>query len=119
MNMVSSKFPTSALIDGKWVTSTKTFPVLNPATGETIANVPDMGADETRQAIDAAERAFPGWAAKTAKERANIVKKWFELLTSETESLAQLLTAEQGKPLAESRGEIAYGASFVEWFAEE
>ncbi len=119
MNMVLSKFPTSALIDGNWVTSPRTFPVLNPATGETIANVPDLGADETRQAIDAAERAFPGWAAKTAKERANIVKKWFELLTSETESLAQLLTAEQGKPLAEARGEIAYGASFVEWFAEE
>ena len=119
MNMVLSKFPTSALIDGQWVTSKKTFPVLNPATGETIANVPDLGADETRQAIDAAARAFPGWAAKTAKERANIVKKWFELLTSETESLAQLLTAEQGKPLAEARGEIAYGASFVEWFAEE
>ena len=119
MNMVLSKFPSSALIDGNWVTSKKTFPVLNPATGETIANVPDLGADETRQAIDAAARAFPGWAAKTAKERANIVKKWFDLLTSETESLAQLLTAEQGKPLAEARGEIAYGASFVEWFAEE
>ncbi len=119
MNMVLSKYPAAALIDGKWITSTKTFPVLNPATGETIANVPDLGALETRQAIDAAERAFPGWAAKTAKERANIVKKWFELLTSETESLAQLLTAEQGKPLAEARGEIAYGASFVEWFAEE
>ncbi len=119
MNMVLSKFPTSALIDGKWVTSPKTFAVLNPATGETIANVPDLGAEETRQAIDAAERAFPAWAAKTAKERANIVRKWFDLLTSETESLAQLLTAEQGKPLAEARGEIAYGASFVEWFAEE
>lgn len=119
MNMVLSKFPTSALIDGKWVTSPKTFAVLNPATGETIANVPDLGAVETRQAIDAAERAFPAWAAKTAKERSNIVRKWFDLLTSETESLAQLLTAEQGKPLAEARGEIAYGASFVEWFAEE
>ncbi len=119
MNMVLSKYPAAALIDGKWVTSVNTFAVLNPATGETIANVPDLGAEETRHAIDAAERAFPAWAAKTAKERANIVKKWFDLLTSETESLAQILTAEQGKPLAEARGEIAYGASFVEWFAEE
>lgn len=119
MNMALSKFPSAALIDGKWVTSAKTFPVFNPATGETIANVPDMGAEETRQAIDAAERAFPLWAAKTAKERSIIIKKWYDLLTAETEALAQILTAEQGKPLAESRGEVAYGSWFVEWFAEE
>jgi succinate-semialdehyde dehydrogenase/glutarate-semialdehyde dehydrogenase len=119
MNMISKKFPAAALIDGEWITSAKTFPVTDPATGAEIATVPDLGAKEAREAIDAASRALPAWSAKTAKERATILKRWFDLVTAETESLAQLMTTEQGKPLAESRGEVAYGASFIEWFAEE
>jgi succinate-semialdehyde dehydrogenase/glutarate-semialdehyde dehydrogenase len=95
------------------------LPVNNPATGAVLGNVPKMGADEARRAIDAAERAWPAWRAKTAKERAVILRKWFDLMMANQEDLAQILTAEQGKPLAEARGEIAYGASFIEWFAEE
>jgi succinate-semialdehyde dehydrogenase/glutarate-semialdehyde dehydrogenase len=119
MNMISKKFPAAALIDGKWVTSDKTFPVTDPANGAEVATVPDLGAKEAKEAIDAASRALPAWSAKTAKERAAILKRWFDLVTAETENLAQLMTTEQGKPLAESRGEVAYGASFIEWFAEE
>lgn len=119
MNVSPPKYPTSALIDGRWVTSANTFAVLDPATGEEIARVPDLGAAETAAAIDAAEKAFPAWSKKTAKERAQILKRWFDLVIADTEALAQLMTAEQGKPLAESRGEVAYGASFIEWFAEE
>ncbi|MGB6949230.1 MAG: aldehyde dehydrogenase family protein, partial [Methyloceanibacter sp.] len=113
------KFPAAALIDGKWVTSPKTFAVTDPATGAEIAAVPDLGAKEAAQAIDAAARALPAWSAKTAKERAVILKRWFDLITAETEALAELMTTEQGKPLAEARAEVAYGASFIEWFAEE
>ena len=119
MNDIPAKFPSAALIDGKWVTSAKTFAVIDPATGQEISRVPDLGAKETADAIDAAYRALPAWSAKTAKERGQILKRWFELITAETESLALLMTMEQGKPLAEARGEVAYGASFVEWFAEE
>lgn len=119
MNMIAKKFPTTAFIDGEWVTSATTFPVRDPATGETVANVPNLGAAETRRAIDAAAKALPAWSAKTAKERAGILRRWFDLITAETESLAQLMTTEQGKPLAESRGEVGYGASFIEWFGEE
>lgn len=119
MNAITSKFPTAALIDGAWVTSQKTFSVIDPATGDEIARVPDLGADDTRRAIDAAAKAFPAWAETPAKARAQILERWFDLITAETEALAQLMTTEQGKPLAESRGEVAYGASFVEWFAEE
>ncbi|MFG1299714.1 NAD-dependent succinate-semialdehyde dehydrogenase [Xanthobacter sp. V3C-3] len=110
-----------AYIDGAWVgaDSGRTFPVTNPADGSHLADVPDLGADETRRAIEAAERALPAWRAKTAKERANILRKWFELIMAAQEDLAQLMTAEQGKPLAEARGEVSYGASFIEWFAEE
>jgi len=93
--------------------------VRNPATGSVLGTVPKLGAEETRRAIDAAERAWPAWRAKTAKERSTILRKWFDLMMANQEDLAQILTAEQGKPLAESRGEIAYGASFIEWFAEE
>src|SRR5205823_14888158 len=93
--------------------------VINPASGQTLGTVPDLGAAETRRAIQAAERAWPAWRAKTAKERAVILRKWFDLMMASQDDLAQLLTAEQGKPLAEARGEIAYGASFIEWFAEE
>lgn len=119
MPMAPNTYPTDALIDGQWVTSAKTFPVLNPATGAEIARVPNLGAKETKDAIDAASRALASWSAKTAKDRAIILKRWFDLITADTEKLAQLMTAEQGKPLTESRGEVAYGASFVEWFAEE
>ena len=119
MNVASPKYPNAALIGGEWITSKDTFPVTDPATGAEIARVPNLGAAETTKAIDAAEAALPAWSKKTAKERAQILRRWFDLLIADTEPLAQLMTAEQGKPLAESRGEVAYGASFVEWFAEE
>src|SRR5881394_3905241 len=114
-------FRQQCYIDGKWVDALNrgTIPVTNPATGETLGTVPRMGAEETRQAIEAADRALPAWRGKTAKERAQILRKWFDLMMANQEDLAALMTAEQGKPLAESRGEIAYGASFIEWFAEE
>ncbi len=112
---------TSAFIGGEWLNSrtNKTFSVTNPADGKEIAKVADLGAAETLQAIDAATVALPAWRKKTAKERSQILKKWFELITTHQEDLAILMTCEQGKPLAESRGEIAYGASYIEWFAEE
>jgi succinate-semialdehyde dehydrogenase / glutarate-semialdehyde dehydrogenase len=106
-------------IDGEWVGGQKTIAVHNPATGAVLGSVPNLGVAETRRAIDAAERAWPAWRAKSAKERAAILRKWFDLMMANQEDLAQILTAEQGKPLAEARGEIAYGASFIEWFAEE
>ena len=119
MNMSAPWYPTKALINGEWIAGSSTFPVTNPATGAEIARVPNLGAAETRLAIDAASAALPAWSAKTAKERAQIMRRWFDLMIAETERLAQLMTAEQGKPLIESRGEVAYGASFIEWFAEE
>src|SRR3990170_4598454 len=119
MNMIAKKFPAAALIDGQWITSNRTFSVSDPATGAEVATVPDLGAKDAARAIDAASRALPAWSAKTAKERAVILKRWFDLVTAETENLAQLMTTEQGKPLAEARAEVAYGASFIEWFAEE
>jgi succinate-semialdehyde dehydrogenase/glutarate-semialdehyde dehydrogenase len=114
-------FREQCYLDGDWVGAPggKSFPVVNPATGETLGAVPDLGAAEARRAIEAAERAWPAWRAKTAKERAAILRKWFDLMMANQDDLAQILTAEQGKPLAEARGEIAYGASFIEWFAEE
>jgi succinate-semialdehyde dehydrogenase/glutarate-semialdehyde dehydrogenase len=110
-----------ACIAGEWCAADtgRTFAVSNPATGEEIGAVPDMGAMETRRAIDAAHAALPTWRRKTAKERAAILRRWFELVLAAQEDLAVILTAEQGKPLAEARGEIAFGASFIEWFAEE
>ena len=110
-----------AYINGEWVDadSGKTLNVLNPATGEAITPIPDMGAEETRRAIEKAEAALPAWRAQTAKERANILRRWFNLIMENQDDLAQILTAEQGKTLAEAAGEIAYGASYVEWFAEE
>jgi succinate-semialdehyde dehydrogenase/glutarate-semialdehyde dehydrogenase len=119
MNMIFKKFPAAALMDGEWVTSAKTFPVNDPATGEEVASVPDLTAEDAARAIDAAARALPAWSAKTAKERAVILRRWFDLITAETESLARLMTIEQGKPLAEARAEVAYGAAFIEWFGEE
>src|SRR5215510_8205425 len=114
-------FRDQCYLDGAWTgaDSKKSFAVRNPATGETLGSVPDLGAAETRRAIEAAERALPAWRAKTAKERANILRKWFNLMIENQEDLARLMTAEQGKPLTESRGEIAYAGSFIEWFAEE
>jgi succinate-semialdehyde dehydrogenase/glutarate-semialdehyde dehydrogenase len=112
---------TQAYINGRWVDadSGDTLPVINPATGETIADVAKCGTAETRRAIEAAEKAQVAWRARSAKERAAILRKWFNLMMESQEDLAQILTAEQGKPLAEARGEIAYGASYIEWFAEE
>ena len=111
----------AAFVGGAWRGSVSgaRFPVKNPATGEVIAEVADLGPEEVRDAIKAAHSAFPAWRSKTAKERATVMRRWYELMMAAQEDLAQLMTAEQGKPLAESRGEIAYGASFVEWFAEE
>jgi len=108
-------------IGGKWVQadSGKTIVVRNPATGEPVGEVPAMGAAETRRAIEAAHAAFPAWRAMLAKERSAILRRLFDLMIENTDDLAAIMTAEQGKPLAESKGEIAYAASFIEWFAEE
>jgi succinate-semialdehyde dehydrogenase/glutarate-semialdehyde dehydrogenase len=106
-------------IDGKWVGGSATIDVTNPVDESVIGTVPKLGAAETRVAIEAAQRAQKEWAKKTAKERAAILRKWFNLMLENQEDLAQIMTAEQGKPLAESRGEVAYGASFIEFFAEE
>ncbi|MDI3491813.1 MAG: succinate-semialdehyde dehydrogenase / glutarate-semialdehyde dehydrogenase [Thauera sp.] len=110
-----------AYIDGAWADAAdgSRFEVRNPADGSVLASVPDMGAAETRRAIEAAAAALPAWRARTAKERAAVLRKWFELIMAHQEDLAVLMTSEQGKPLAEARGEVAYGASFIEWFAEE
>src|ERR1700735_1012124 len=108
-------------IDGKWVQadSGRTIVVKNPATGEAIGEVPNMGAAETRRAIEAAAAAYPGWRAMLAKERGAILRKLSDLMLANADDLAVIMTAEQGKPLAESKGEIVYAASFIEWFAEE
>ena len=108
-------------IDGRWVDadSGKTVEVSNPADGSVLGSVPMMGADETRRAIEAANRAWPAWRARTAKERAKLLRTWFDLMMANQEDIARIMTAEQGKPLAEARGEVAYAASFIEWFAEE
>ncbi len=115
----ASLLQTDALIDGVWVGSAQRFGVDDPATGERLADVANLGAPEAEAAIAAAARAWPAWRNLTAKARGAILMKWFALITQHAEDLAHLMTAEQGKPLAESRGEVAYGASFVEWFAEE
>ncbi|HXF65950.1 MAG TPA: NADP-dependent succinate-semialdehyde dehydrogenase [Burkholderiales bacterium] len=116
-----SLFRQQCYINGEWVDADdgSTLAVYNPADGVQIGTVPNMGAAEARRAIEAADAAFPAWRAKTAKERAAILRKWYELMMANQEDLAVLMTVEQGKPLAESRGEVAYGASFIEWFAEE
>ena len=117
----SNLFRTQAYIGGQWENADGggTRDVTNPATGEKIGTVPDMGAAETRRAIEAAHAAFPAGAAKTAKERGAILRRWNDLMLANSEDLAKLMTAEQGKPLAEAKGEIAYAASFIDWFAEE
>ena len=111
----------ACFVDGAWIAADdgKTLTVDNPSTGEVVGTVPGMGANETRRAIEAANAAWPAWRAKTAKERATILRKWFDLMMANQEDLATIMTAEQGKPMSESRGEIAYAASFIEWFAEE
>jgi len=110
-----------AWLNGEWVDadSGETFPVTNPATGEELANVPRMGASETRRALEAAEAAFPGWRTRPAADRARIMRRWADLMLEHLDDLALLLTLEQGKPLAESEAEIRYAASFLEWFGEE
>ena len=114
-------FRQQCYINGQWLDAADggTFPVNNPATDKVIGTVPRMGAAETRSAIEAANAAFPAWRAMTAAERSQLLRRWYELLLENKEDLAILMTAEQGKPLAESRGEITYAASFIEWFAEE
>ncbi len=114
-------FREACYVDGGWIQakSGATVSVDNPATGEIIGAVPKLGATETRDAIEAANRAFPAWSKKTGKERAVILRKWFDLMMENQEDLARLMTLEQGKPLTESRGEVAYAAAFLEWFGEE
>ncbi len=114
-------FREACYVDGQWVQahSTEMINVDNPATSEVIGRVPRLGSAETRQAIEAANRAFPAWSKKTAKERAAILRRWFDLMMENQEDLARLMTLEQGKPLTESRGEVAYAAAFLEWFGEE
>ncbi|WP_321783347.1 NAD-dependent succinate-semialdehyde dehydrogenase [Paraburkholderia sp. J94] len=112
-------FKTRAWIDGEWSGGGATFAVLDPADNGEIARVPDFGADEARRAINAANAALPAWRAKTGKERAAVLRRWYDLVIEHADDLAAIMTAEQGKPLAEARGEVLYGASFLEWFAEE
>jgi succinate-semialdehyde dehydrogenase/glutarate-semialdehyde dehydrogenase len=114
-------FKEQCFIDGSWASADGggTLPVHNPATAAALGTVPNMGTGETRRAIAAAAAALPPWAARTAKERAVLMRRWFDLMLANQDDLAVLMTAEQGKPLAESKGEIAYAASFIEWFAEE
>ncbi|MBU2865808.1 NAD-dependent succinate-semialdehyde dehydrogenase [Pacificibacter marinus] len=110
---------TRAYVNGVWVSSDTTFEVHNPATGACIAHVADLGVAETKDAIDAAYAAKAEWAAQTGKERSVILRRWYDLIVENADDLATILTAEMGKPLAEARGEVLYGASFIEWFAEE
>ena len=114
-------FHQQCFIDGGWLDadSGESIVIRNPATGETLGTVPKMGAAETRRAIDAANAALPGWRAKTAGERAKLLRRWHELMLTHQDDLALIMTSEQGKPLAEAKGEIAYAASYLEWFAEE
>jgi succinate-semialdehyde dehydrogenase / glutarate-semialdehyde dehydrogenase len=117
----STLLRSDAYIDGNWrgASSKARFAVTDPATGATLANVADLDVTDARKAIAAADAALPAWRRTTAKQRANLLRKWFELIMANQEDLARLMTAEQGKPLIESRGEVAYGAAFIEWFAEE
>ena len=117
----SALFREACYINGEWVGagSNETMDVTNPATGEILGTVPRLGAEETRRAIEAADEAWPAWRARTAKDRAAILRCWYELMVDNQDDLARMMTAEQGKPLKESMGEILYAASFIEWFAEE
>ncbi|MBB2898322.1 MULTISPECIES: NADP-dependent succinate-semialdehyde dehydrogenase [Pseudomonas] len=117
----ASLFRQQAYVDGAWIDadSGATVKVDNPATGETLGTIPKLGRAETKRAIDAANRALPAWRALTAKERSAKLRRWYELMIENQDDLGRLMTLEQGKPLAEAKGEIAYAASFIEWFAEE
>jgi succinate-semialdehyde dehydrogenase / glutarate-semialdehyde dehydrogenase len=110
---------TDALVNGEWLASVSRFAVIDPATGLKLADVANLGAAETEAALQAANKAWPAWRSKTAKERGATLMKWFHLLHQHADDLARIMTAEQGKPLAEAKGEVGYGASFIEWFAEE
>ena len=114
-----SLLKTDGLINGQWVAGTSRFDVHDPATGQKLADVANLGAADAQAAIAAANAAWPAWRSKTAKERSILLRKWYDLLMAHQDDLARIMTAEQGKPLAEAKGEVAYGASFVEWFAEE
>ena len=114
-----SIFKTDALVNGQWVAGASRFDVLDPATGEKLADVANLGAADAQAAIAAANAAWPAWRSKTAKERSNKLYAWFELIMTNQDELARIMTCEQGKPLAEARGEVAYGASFIQWFSEE
>ncbi|WP_342362353.1 NAD-dependent succinate-semialdehyde dehydrogenase [Terrarubrum flagellatum] len=114
----ASLLKSQCYVDGAWI-GEGVDPIDNPATGEILAKVPRFGADETTKAVEAAEKAFRLWSRKTAKERSIVLRKWFDLIMANQEDIAQIMTAEQGKPLSESRGEVAYAASFVEFYAEE
>ena len=108
-----------AFIQNNWIKTTEKFAVHNPATGALIAEVTNLDISHAQEAIHAAQIALPAWSGLTGKERANILRKWFDLIVANADDLAAIMTAEQGKPLAEAKGEVLYGASFVEWFAEE
>jgi succinate-semialdehyde dehydrogenase/glutarate-semialdehyde dehydrogenase len=114
-----SLLKTDALVNGLWVKGSKRFDVLDPATGHKLADVANLGPADAEQAIQAANAAWPAWRAQTGRERSAILRKWFDLLMANREDLARIMTAEQGKPFPEAKGEVSYGASFVEWFAEE
>lgn len=115
----ASLLKTQALVNGEWMTGKSLFAVHDPATGAHLADVANLGEAETEAALAAANNALPAWRAKTAKERAAIMQRWYQLLIKHADDLARIMTAEQGKPVAEARGEVTYGASFLEWFAEE
>ena len=115
----ASLLKTDALINGQWIKGSSRFDVIDPATGQKLADVANLGPVEAELAIAAANAAWPAWRNKTAKERSIILRKWFDLLMANQDDLGRIMTAEQGKPLPEAKGEIAYGANFVEWFAEE
>ena len=114
-----SLLPGQCLVAGQWVSGTAFIEVTNPATGAVVASVPRLGAAETRLAIEGANRAWPAWRARTAKERSAVLAQWYALIMANQDDLALIMTSEQGKPLAEARGEIAYAASFIQWFSEE
>jgi succinate-semialdehyde dehydrogenase/glutarate-semialdehyde dehydrogenase len=116
---MSFAFRSDAFINGEWRGGARRFPVQNPATQQVVAEVPDLGASDAEDAIAAANAAFPAWAAKTAKERAGVLRRWYDLMMADIDRLAFLITLEGGKPLAEAKGEATYGASFIEWFGEE
>ena len=117
--IASTLFRESAYVNGQWTNARTTLPVRNPANGEIVGYVPDLGADETHRAIGAAHAAFPAWRRLAAAKRGELLEQWHDAIVAHTDDLARLLTIEQGKPLAEARGEVVYGAGFVKWFAEE